>query len=322
MRLLIVLILLQVQILPDTSNYVNLLEERIEQQSIEIQEINHSIGILEDRQELLGQKTNALVDIIEVSNGSISNSLSSTSLLLIILSVIFGVVAAGLAIYVTYLERKTKSLKDAVTETSKVVKEKETEVKALVNDINDNIDKLYQKVRREDTKSMLKRLVEVPDDISNLLDILLSRELESEDFVTIKEAYQNLINKGREKDCLGYFRQSLGDEYLLLFFQHFPAMAIEDDFIGNKIIGYFKTGIACAFENDVLNIINEIGGVVSNKNTKANRSNVLYELLLALKTADNTKDNPKYIEMLKIKVNDDSIWDEVEHKIDIEMKKS
>ena len=302
------LIVLQLVTTQHISNNDSVLNARINQVNSDNQELLHIATCLQDRQGLVEQKVDGLFDIVSISNGSINNSLSSTNSLLTIVAIIISVIAAVLSIYVTYLERKIKQMKE-------VVKDKETEVRALVNEINNNINGLYVKIRRKDTKTMLQRLVDVPDDISNLIEVLLSRDLEKEDFLTLKEAYQNLVNKGRENDNPGFGRQSKGEEYLLLFFQHFVGLAVEDDFLKDKTIAYFNTGVNCAFENDIIKVINDLGEVLSNKESKIDRLTILSELIKALKTSYNTSNNPEYLDMLKNKIKDDKLWEEAEKAI-------
>lgn len=299
----ILLIILQFATMQMVSTNDSVLSARIDQVNSNNQEILHRTICMQDRQGLVEQKVDNLFDIISISNGSINNSLSSTNSLLTIVSIIISVIAAVLAIYVTYLERKIKHMKDAVTQ-------KEIEVRSLVDEINDNINELYVKIRRKDTKTMLQRLVDVPDDISNLIEILLSRNLEKEDFLTLKKAYQSLVNKGRDKDNPGFGRQSLGDEYLLLFFQHFVGLAVEDDYLKDKIVAYFNTGMNCAFDNDIIKVITDLGEVLSNKESKIDRRIILSELIKVLKTSYNTNDHPEYLDMLKDKIKDETLWEE------------
>ncbi|MBO2522585.1 MAG: hypothetical protein CW336_01830 [Bacteroidetes bacterium] len=301
----ILLIVLQLATTQHIFNNDSVLNVRIEQVNSENQEIIHFATVLQNRQEIIDQKVDNLVDIIEISNGNINNSLSSTNSLLTIVSIIIASIAAVLAIYVTYLERKIKFMKD-------IVSTKETEVKSLVDEINNDVYGLFIKIRREDTKAMLQRLVAVPDDISNLIETFLSRNLEKEDFFILKEAYQGLIKKGREKDKPGIDRLSKGEEYLLLFFQHFVGMSVEDDFLEDRIVSYFKTGLNCAFENDIIKVINDLSEVLSNKKTKANRVKVVSELVKAFKVSINTQDHPEYLDMFKNKINDVELWEEVD----------
>ena len=59
----------------------------------------------------------------------------------------------------------------------------------LNNEIRDDIEKLYLRLRREETVTILKRLVMVSEDLNNLISLLLSKELESSDYTILKIAY-------------------------------------------------------------------------------------------------------------------------------------
>ena len=83
--------------------------------------------------------------------------------------------------------------------------------------IHENLSALYKDLRKEETNALLDRLVLEPKDISNLIRILFARELESDAYLKLKEAFLKL--KGEELndvELVGY-EQS----YMCLFFQHF-----------------------------------------------------------------------------------------------------
>jgi len=125
-------------------------------------------------------------------------------------------------------QQEIKKLQDA---TEKNVKE----LQQLHSDIQNNMNTIYLKLRREETVAMLQRLEEIPEDITNLGDILLARTLEKEDFIKILNAYHNLVKRCSElnSDCsVDELRQN--DEvfearetsYALQFAQHFIDQAI------------------------------------------------------------------------------------------------
>lgn len=290
------------------------LEEKVERMSASETELIQSVTRIQGQQELLEDRVGNLVEVIDVSNDGISNALSASNSYLTVVSIIIALMAAGLALYVAYLERKMRSMKDAVSQMNQEVSAKEAEVKALVNQVNNDVDGLYVKIRREDTKAMLKRLVKVPEDVTNMEDALLSRDLEKEDFLLLKQAYMALVEKGRDKERVGLFKPTKGEEYLLLFFQHFSGLSVEDDFLGERIIPYFQRGLDCAFENDVKKVIDDLSGVLVKKNASYDRLNVLAHLIAALNHSKETKDHPEYLQSLKEKVNDSQLWQKAEEK--------
>jgi len=93
-------------------------------------------------------------NINEQSFNGISAQLDSSAHNLTVFSIIFTVVALILAVYVSVIERKIFK----IYEESKVIK----------HAIENSVDTLYNKLKTEETKSILRRLREVPEDITNL----------------------------------------------------------------------------------------------------------------------------------------------------------
>lgn len=308
-------ILLSVAVsLAATPSHLNNLEEKVEVLNASKTEMLQSITRIQGQQDLLEERVGNLVEVINASNDNISNVLNASNSYLTVVSIVIGLLAAGLALYVTYLERKMKSMKDTVSQINQDILAKEAEVKLLVNQVNNDIGGFFVKIRREDTKAMLKRLSRVPEDITNMEDALLSRELETEDFLLLKQAYMTLIEKGRDKDKVGLFKSTKGEQYLLLFFQHFSGLSVEDDFIRERIVPYFQRGLDCAFDNDVMKVIDDLGGVLGKNNTTFDRLDVLARFISALSRSTETKDHPEYLEMLKEKINDMQLWQEADEK--------
>lgn len=249
---------------------------------------------------------------MEISNSSIGNALSATNTFIAIAALIVAVAAIVLGVYVYKMERKIKEMKD-------VVSEKEEEVKKLTGDINKDIEGLFERIRREDTKAYLKRLIDVPRDVSNLGDILFARPLLDEDYSSLKRAYQKLKE---DNDDTKVFGDSItfGEMYLSLFFQHFPGKSILDVEMRQEILSFLLYGVCAAFPNDIEKEVKEIGVVLSNKNALDNREHVLYLLLAAIDQSEY-KDDKNILQLLKDSVNDDALWDLVNVEI-AEKKKS
>lgn len=293
---------------------VNQLESKVEQIGKDMQWTVQEVKALEDREELLEQKVTYLTEVIEVSNGSINNSLTATSNFLTVVSIILSILAAALALYVTYLERKMRSLKDAVVEMNKTVSEKEGEVKKLVEEINSNIDGLFMRIQREDTKAALKRLEEVPEDIDNLIHSLLTRVLLPEDYDSLKKAFIKLQKRGTLVDQQTVVQADFeitntSQAYLAVIFQHFAGKAVEDADIREHIMGFFKDGLDMAFDNDVRKNIEDLGEALSRKDADYDRKAVLKAFQSALAQSERTKDHPEYPALLREKVTDATLWE-------------
>lgn len=277
---------------------LNSLQEQLQSQEQAISELAGS-------QQLTDKAVEQLSTVMEISNSSIGNALSATNTFIAIAALIVAVAAIVLGVYVYKMERKIKDMKD-------VVSKKEEEVKKLTDQINNDINGLFDRIRREDTKAYLKRLEEVPRDIANLGEILFTRQLIEEDFKTLKDAYLKLKrNKEDGKDCDGV---TYGEMYLSLFFQHFPGRALQDTELHEDIIFFFDYGVGAAFSNDIEKEVKEIGTVVSDKNVLTDRENILLLLRKAIAKSDY-KNDETVLKLLKDSVNDEELWVRVDNSL-------
>lgn len=220
----------------------------------EIVELNKKLIKL---QETIDRERN----ISDKSFNGISNQLSASSNSLTIFSILFGVLALAIGFYVTYIERKIVKIReeniDLLSQTQTVKKE----VVEINREIQSDIEGLFKKIKKEETNHILDRLLNVPKDIANLVEGLLSRELSKADFDKLKVSYEKL-----ELGDITYT-----EKYEILFFQHFSDLSLKDLFIKERFIKYIPTGIVCSIENDILKSSNDIfnfivdTGLVNNK---------------------------------------------------------
>lgn len=281
------------------------LTERMDLLQNQIQAQQQAVSELAGSQQLTDKALDQLSTLVETTNSSINNTLSVTNIVIALAALIVAVAAILLGGYISRMERKIKTMSDEVTA-------KETEVKKLSTDINNNIDGLFERIRREDTKAYLKRLLEVPRDIANLGEILFTRQLIEEDFKTLKDAYLKLKrNKEDGKDCDG---MTYGEMYLSLFFQHFPGRALQDTELHEEIIFFFDYGVGAAFSNDIEKEVKEIGTVVSDKNVLTDRENILLLLRKAIAKSDY-KNDETVLKLLKDSVNDEELWERVDNSL-------
>ena len=228
----------------DKENISNI--DKIKTLNEKIEELNEDY----EKQEKINEKT---LD-------SISNQISAASLNLTIFGILFSVAAIGLGLYVTHIERKIVLIREenkSILSESKIVKD---EVVKINTQIQKDIYGLFLKIKREETTHILERLSKIPEDISNLSQQLLSRELEKNDFTILKEAYLKLKEKktinseDENEDELYNFDQEADylNSYKLLFFQHFLDLALKDSTINEDLIDYYNNSVNCAFENDII----------------------------------------------------------------------
>jgi hypothetical protein len=205
---------------------------------------NEIVGLKKEILEL-NSKYDYQVKVNEQTLTSISNQIGASSFNLSIFGILFGIVAIGLGIYVTYIERKIVNIR---TENEKLLSESlkiKNEVMGINNQIQDDIYGLFKKIKREETTHILQRLLKVPKDISNLGQQLLSRELLQEDFSVLKKAYLKLKTQTQE----GY---NYNTDYEIIMFQHFLDELVRDEEIGSEFIDSYPHSIYCAFDNDII----------------------------------------------------------------------
>jgi len=190
--------------------------------------------------------------INEQTLNSISHQIGATSLNITIFGILFAIVALGLGVYITFIERKTF----VIREETRGLLQQTVQTKEDVVKINELIQKdiygLFLKIKREETVHVLNRLLKVPEDISNLATVLLSRELEKEDFYILKKAFLDVRPENKLEPGHIRLRMKYKDSYRLLFFQHFLDLSIADDNIGPELIEFYPKAIACAFQNDII----------------------------------------------------------------------
>ena len=132
-------------------------------------------------------------------------------------------------------QQRTMLQQSEIKLTLKEIENQKQELQKLYSDIRNNSQMIYMSLRREETKNLLKRLEDVPEDVVTLQGSLLVRSLEDEDFETLLLAYHNLITsyanlygiydveKLRETNSSFAFKESA---FLLLFAQHFMDKSI------------------------------------------------------------------------------------------------
>jgi len=215
------------------------------QQQKEIEKLTENFGELQ-------KKYDYQIRINEQTINSISNQIGATSYNLSIFAFLFGVLAIGLGVYVTWVERKIIRIREENESLLKETKKTKDEVVAINELIQKDIYGLFLKIKREETVHILNRLVKIPEDITNLTEQLLSRELEEEDFSLLRKAYLKLKSDSKEEEeDLGYDSDYI-NSYKLLFFQHFLDQSVKDEQIGPDLIKYYENGVDCAFEIDII----------------------------------------------------------------------
>ncbi|MGM8362265.1 hypothetical protein ACSV4D_10155 [Flavobacterium sp. ARAG 55.4] len=237
-------------------------KQKLEKNDVEIISNTDKIKTLNEKIDELNKDYEKQEKINEKTLDSISNQISAASLNLTIFGILFSVAAIGLGLYVTHIERKIVLIREenkSLLSETKIVKD---DVVKINTQIQKDIYGLFLKIKREETLHILERLSKIPEDISNLSQQLLSRELEKNDFIILKEAYLklkekislNIEDENEDENNLFDFNQETEylNSYKLLFFQHFLDLAIKDSIINEDLIDYYDNSVNCAFENDII----------------------------------------------------------------------
>tara|TARA_B110000240_G_C13431754_1_gene424065 strand:- start:140 stop:1273 length:1134 start_codon:yes stop_codon:yes gene_type:complete len=211
----------------------------IQQNQLKIEELNKDFNGLQKKYEYQ-------IKINDQTINSISNQIGATSFNLSIFAFLFGILAIGLGVYVTWVERKIIRIREENESLLKQTKQTKSEVVAINELIQKDIYGLFLKIKREETEHILKRLTNVPKDICNVSSELLSRELLEDDFEILKKAYLKLDDQ--VNDDQGNYK---GD-YKIVLFQHFLDLVVKDNELGPEIIEYYPIAIRCSFENDIV----------------------------------------------------------------------
>lgn len=211
-----------------------------------------NIDILKNDFKGLNEKYEYQLKINEQTLNSIGTQLDAVSFNISIFAFLFGIIAIGLGIYVTWVERKIVKLRDENQSLLNDTKNTKKEVVEINELIQKDIYGLFLKIKREETLHILNRLISVPQDVTNVSSELLSRELYPDDYNLLKKAYLNLPKEEPIESGYISLKGSYKDSYLLLFFQHFLEQATKDEDLNIDLREFYSTAIRCAFENDIL----------------------------------------------------------------------
>ena len=207
--------------------------QRIDQIENDLSHYRHKVDSLEYEQSFFASKLEAAETLMNQHFSVISNEFSASDRFLVYFGIFLTLLSIFLGVYISTMQNKMKDMSKQVSDMEADITKKRDEIVKIKDQINNHFDEFYNRIRRADTVSLLKRLDVVPLDISNLIRVLSARDLEPEDFDALKSAYKKLIESGKEDELVEVVGPTYGFEYKLLFFQHFPGKAINDEFLRN-----------------------------------------------------------------------------------------
>lgn len=230
----------------------------------------------------LNENIDAVRRIVDVSNSTIANEISAVNTMLVAFTIVFGIVGVLLGSYISWLQRKVSKMSDNIEEKERTIKSLAKAVEETENKIQSDISGLYTQLRKEETMTLLYRLEEEPEDISNLVELLLARPLEKEGFPILKRAFIQLMNIDDEANTDGFFSPSKRKQYSLLFFQHFLYQSILDDELRPEVVKDFKRDVECAFKNDIIRSTKDLCKALSDRRATFDKISLLKSYLIAL----------------------------------------
>ena len=178
---------------------VDSLSSSINRSDTKIENVEKSIDGLTRQVENLSYLVETQKEIIGQEQSAIENSLNGTTLRIDIFAIVLAVAGIILGVYIS---RKEKSMKELLAQVEKLeerTSKSKDEIVELNDNINSDIEGLYDRLKKEETASLFRRLVEVPWDISNIGTLLLARKVDISNFKYLTLAYRNLKNSGTDE---------------------------------------------------------------------------------------------------------------------------
>lgn len=252
-----------------------------------LSDLSSTVDSLQCQLNILQAKNDYLTGIIETANDGVANQLSAASYLLAIIAIAVAIVGGALGYYIGKKKKQIEVIASTIDEKEKTIEKVSEATKELDKQIKGNVGELYKKLRNEETKALLDRLVLEPRDIGNLIQPLLARELDEDGFSKLREAYFKLKNEPEDdKPEAGVtyikIRASADEDYILLFFQHYCYQALKDDEIRSDLVKGFKDNCHKAFKRDLIKTTIDICKVLDEDASTFNKEEVLTTYLKAL----------------------------------------
>lgn len=294
-------------------------DAKIENLNIDMEDIEESVDGLAKQVENLSYLVETQKEIISQEQSAIENSMGAVNIFLAVFALILTIGGIFLGWFINRKEKKVQALlmqvetkKEEVEKLEEKTSKTKDDIVELNNNINGDIEGLYAKLRREETITYLKRLVYEPNDIGNILPLLLSRELIDSDFKYALAAYRNLENKndnGLKVEGLLVQRLSNKGQYLLLFYQHFCGQALCHELVAADIVAFFPYLLQCAFKNDVINSTISMVNCFNREDTAVDKVETVYLYLKSLHESKYTNLKEAYSVIVSKYRNDDELKD-------------
>lgn len=269
--------------------------------------LQSKVDSLQAKLDALQCKTDFLSNVIETANDGVSNQLSATNNLLALVGVIVTIAAIWLGILIEKRKRQIEKMaetidtkKKSVEDLAAIVDDKKEKVDIIAKatedldkKIHSDLKGLYKQLHKEETKSLLERLILEPLDISNIIKLLLARDIDEDSFGLLRAAFMKFleivkVDGGIDENAYaigGYYYEPNLD-YQILFFQHYCEQSIKDDIIRPYMMQQLIDIIDGAFKRDMLKSTECLCKALSDETATFDKEDVLVGFLSSL---NNTK---------------------------------
>ena len=252
-----------------------------------LSDLSSTVDSLKCQLNTLQANNDYLSGIMETANDSVANQLSAASYLLAIIAIVIMIVGGILGYYISKKKKQIDLIAATIDDKEKTIEKVSEATKELDKLIKGNLGELYKKLRNEETKALLDRLVLEPRDIGNLIQPLLARELDEKGFSKLREAFFKLKNESEDdkpEEGVRYLklRASAYEDYNLLFFQHYSYQALKDDKVRPDLVNGFNDNCQKAFKRDLIKTTIDICKALDEDVSTFNKEEVLTAYLKAL----------------------------------------
>ena len=295
-------------------------DAKIENLNIDMEDIEESVDGLAKQVENLSYLVETQKEIISQEQSAIENSMGAVNIFLAAFTLIITIGGIFLGWFINRKEKNVQALlmqvetkKEEVEKLEEKTSKTKDDIVELNNNINGDIEGLYERLKKEETVSLFRRLVEVPWDISNVGTLLLARKIDISNFKYLVLAYRNLKDSGTDGQT-GGIMYSYKDLYLVQFFQHFCGQAISHSLIKDDLIEFFPAGFSCAYQSDIEYSTNSLIMSLNRDKSIGNKPEILYTYIKALnESKHNTTSIPYEIIVSKYDNDDDliQIWEQL-----------
>lgn len=175
-----------------------------------------------------------LYDGAENQNTALSNQIAWSNNFFGYLGIIIAILGIILATYIQHRTEEIREMSTIIDKTKKYIEGHEKD--------------LFNRIRRDDTVSLLMRLIEVPEDIANVASLLFSRTLLVEDYILLRDAYFKVK---------GFKSTTCAEQYISVFLQHFPYEVVSDIEVQKEAINSLRLLMRNMFSKEIENLFVE-----------------------------------------------------------------